>query len=205
MLYEIICWNVASGFSYLYAWGPSRVCRDMAARGRGPHFYGASRYATNWKRAKGNCCGAAWLPHERHLPAFLWPKHCGIFHVCFKAFFSFSLDRFLPKFLFFIPFRWKDQIRSSVKIARQRFAWQGISFCYLYWNIIRFTLSPFSHLHLHLHFQLYFHLNFHFTDALLKIDSDRMRGFSIRFKSISIRFWRVTKLNLCQFQFYVSC
>lgn len=116
---------------------------------------------------------------------------------------------------FFISFRWKDQIRSSVKIARQRFAWQGISFSYLYWNIIRFTLSPFSHLHLH--FQLYFHLNFHFTDALLKIDSDRMRERerererqrqlfdSIRFKSISIRFWRVTKLNLCQLQFYVSC
>lgn len=135
-----------------------------------------------------------------------------------RHFFSpFLSTDFYPSSFFFISFRWKDQIRSSVKIARQRFAWQGISFCYLYWNIIRFTLSPFSHLHLH--FQLHFHLDFHFTDALLKIDSDRMREKeierekerqrqlfdSIRFKSISIRFWRVTKLNLCQLQFYVSC
>lgn len=129
-------------------------------------------------------------------------------------FFLFSRQISTQVPFFFISFRWKDQIRSSVKIARQRFAWQGISFCYLYWNIIRFTLSPFSHLHLH--FQLHFHLNFHFTDALLKIDSDRMTERerenrqrqlfdSIRFKSISIRFWRVTKLNLCQLQFYVSC
>lgn len=114
-----------------------------------------------------------------------------------RHFFSllFSLDRFLPKFLF-ISFRWKDQIRSSVKIARQRFACRGISFCYLYWNIIRFTLSPFSHFHLHLQLQLlHFHLNFHFAGALLEIDSDKKRkresdsdSFSIRFDSNRFRF-----------------
>lgn len=118
-------------------------------------------------------------------------------------------------FLFFCPvsFRWKDQIRSSVKIARQRFACQGISFCYLYWNIIRFTLSPFAHLTLPLPLPLllhfHFHLNFHFTEAMLEIDSDS-DSFSIRFVSIQIDFdsifgaWQ-NSTYLCQLQFYVSC
>lgn len=184
MLYEIICWNVASGFSYLYAWGPEQkeVHTFMAPQG-------TQRIE---KGQKGNCCGAVGFgfPHERHLPAFLWPKHCGIFHVCFRALFATPYQFLLSfPFLFFCPvsLRWKDQIRSSVKIARQRFACQGISFCYLYWNIIRFTLSPFAHLTLTLPFPLplhfHFHLNFHFTEAMLEIDSDS-DSFSIRFVSI---------------------
>lgn len=174
MLYEIICWNVASGFSYLYVLGPSRVCRDMAARGRGSTLLWRLKVCNELKKGKGKLlrCGlvASWKAFTS-IPVAKTLRHIScLLQGIFSPFLS---TDFYPSSFFFISFRWKDQIRSSVKIARQRFAWQGISFCYLYWNIIRFTLSPFSHLHLH--FQLHFHLNFHFTDALLKIDSDRMR------------------------------
>lgn len=99
-------------------------------------------------------------------------------------FFSFSLDRFLPKFLF-ISFRWKDQIRSSVKIARQRFACQGISFCYLYWNIIRFR-----HSHIFISNSFSISISISISISLVLFSTKREResdSFSIRFDSNRFR------------------
>lgn len=123
--------------------GGQAECRDKAEREwGGSTLLRRLKVCSELKKGKGKLLRwglvASWKAFTsilvaktlRHISCLLQ----GIF------FFSFSLDRFLPKFLF-ISFRWKDQIRSSVKIARQRFACQGISFCYLYWNIIRFRHS----------------------------------------------------------------
>lgn len=201
---------------------PSRKKRQEAG---GPHFYGASRYAANWERAKGKLlrCGSgsvsSWKAFTsipvaktlRHISCLLQGTLCSPLLLR-----SLPISTQFPFFyIFFCPvsLRWKDQIRSSVKIARQRFACQGISFCYLYWNIIRFTLSPFAHLTLPRSsatspFPFSSQFPFHWGYARNRQRQRQRQLFdSIRFDSNRFRFdfWRVTKLNLCQLQFYVSC
>lgn len=131
MLYEIICWNVANGFSYLFALGP------------GPHFYGASRYAPKWGTEKWGNRGLEELNWKgKLLRVISWKAFTSILVAKTLRHISCLPPSSFPLLLLsFSLFLLKDQIRSSVKIARQRFACQGISFWYLYWNLIRLTYA----------------------------------------------------------------
>lgn len=167
--------------------GGQAECRDKAEREwGGSTLLRRLKVCSELKKGKGKLLRwglvASWKAFTsilvaktlRHISCLLQ----GIF------FFSFSLDRFLPKFLF-ISFRWKDQIRSSVKIARQRFACQGISFCYLYWNIIRFR-----HSHIFISNSFSISISISISISLVLFSTKREResdSFSIRFDSNRFR------------------
>lgn len=95
MLYEIICWNVANGFSYLFALGP------------GPHFYGASRYAAKRNVAERAQKGKLLRPSPM---AGINQHSCG---QNIAAYFMFQDSRTFPS-----CFSCLAQMRSSVKIGQ---------------------------------------------------------------------------------------